>query len=267
MIVGLPMYALPELAAPTRDWWRGLRRHFMRAGIAEVPERLTEPSDLARHWLAPDLLFTQTCGYPLTHVLSGKVQLVATPCFGAAGCDGPSYCSVVVTREEEGVDTLADLRGKRVAYNGTDSQSGYNTLRHLVAPMAQAGRFFAAGIETGAHRRSLAAVRDGAADVAALDCVSLALIERVAPDELSGIRKLCLTSPAPSLPYIASKATPAETLERLRDGLRAATDDPHLQATRAALLLTDIVVLPLEAYHSILSMEREAVAAGYPRLD
>jgi len=261
------MYALPELTAATRDWWQGLRRHFMRAGIAEVPEQLTEPGDLARHWLAPDLLFTQTCGYPLTHALSGKVQLVATPCFDAVGCNGPTYCSVVVTRDGEDIDSLADLRGKRVAYNGTDSQSGYNTLRHLVAPMAEAGRFFAAGIETGAHRRSLAAVRNGEAEVASLDCVSLALIERVAPDELRGIRKLCLTTPAPSLPYITSKATPAETLERLRDGLRAAVADPHLQATRSMLLLTDIVVLPLEAYDSILSMEREAAVAGYPRLD
>jgi len=260
------MYALPELTAATRDWWQGLRHHFVRAGIADVPAQLTEPAELEPHWLASDLLFTQTCGYPLTHVLSGKVQLVAAPCFDAAGCDGPSYRSIVVTRDGEGIDTLADLRSKRVAYNGSDSQSGYNTLRHLVAPLAQAGRFFAESIETGAHRRSLAAVRSGLADAASIDCVSLALIERVAPEEMRGIRKLCQTTPAPSLPYITSNATSPETLQRLRDGLRAAIADPHLQAVRSALLLTDIVFLPLAAYEPILAMERQAIAAGYAQL-
>jgi len=266
MIVGLPMYALPELASATAAWWQGLRRHFTQAGIAEVAERLQEPADLAAHWLAPDLLFTQTCGYPLTHLLSGKVQLLATPCYAAPGCEGPSYRSVVIVREDSGITELADIRGKRVAYNGTDSQSGYNTLRDLVLPLAQRGKVFGEAIESGAHRQSLAFVRTGKADVAAIDCVSLALLERVAPAELRGIRKLCLTAPAPSLPYITSLATPVETIRRLRDGLRAAIDDPQLTAVRDDLLIADIAILPLAAYEPILTMEKTAIEAGYPAL-
>jgi ABC-type phosphate/phosphonate transport system substrate-binding protein len=266
MIVGLPMYDFPELVAATEAWWQGLRRHFSRAGIADMIEPLRQPVDLAAHWLAPDLLFTQTCGYPLTHILSGKVQLVATPCYEAAGCEGPSYRSVVIVREDSRIAELADLRGKRVTYNGSDSQSGYNTLRDLVFPLAEQGRLFGEAIESGAHRQSLAYVRTGKADVAAIDCVSLALLERIAPAELQGIRKLCLTAPAPSLPYITSLATSAETMRRLRDGLRAAIDDPQLKAVRDGLLLADIAVLPLTAYESILAMENTAIKAGYPAL-
>lgn len=260
------MYDLPELASATAAWWQGLRRHFGRAGIADIVEGLQKPADLPAHWLAPDLFFTQTCGYPLTHVLSGKVQLLATPCFGAAGCEGPLYRSVVIVRDDSQIAELADLRGKRVAYNGTDSQSGYNTLRELAYPLARQGKLFAEAIESGAHRRSLAYVRTGKADVAAIDCVSLALLERVAPAELLGIRKLCLTATAPSLPYITSLTTSAETVQRLRDGLRAAMDDPQLQAVRGDLLLSDIAVLPLSAYEPILAMETAAIAAGYPVL-
>jgi len=260
------MYALPELDAATQAWGRGLLRHFAKAGITDIPAALTEPTEIEAHWRAPDLLFTQTCGYPLTHVLAGKVQLLATPCYSAAGCDGATYRSYVVVREDSGIETPADLRGKSVAYNGTDSQSGYNTLRHLVAPLAEAGRFFGGGLETGAHRRSLAAVRRGEADTASIDCVSLALIERAAPEEMKGIRRLCSTAPAPNLPYITSLSTSAETLRRLREGLQAAIKDPEVRAAREALLIVDIVVLPLTAYASILAMEEEAVASGYPRL-
>jgi len=257
---------MPELETATTAWWQGLRRHFIRAGIADVPDRLHEPDDLLTHWLMQDLLFTQTCGYPLTHVLDDRVQLVATPCYDAPGCDGPNYRSYIIVREDSRIAELADLRGKRVAYNGTDSQSGYNTLRSALYPLAQNGKLFAGGIETGAHRQSLAAVRNGAADVAAIDCVSLALFERVAPAELQGVRKLCLTEPAPSLPYIASKRITAVTIQRLREGLRAAIDDPQLRAVRAELLLADIAVLPIDAYQPILAMERSALEAQYSHL-
>ena len=261
------MYALPELAAATNGWWQGLRHHFERAGIADVPRHLQEPSDLLSHWLAPDLLFTQTCGYPLTHALDDKVQLVAAPCYDAPGCEGASYRSVVVVRDDSGITGLADLRGKRVAFNGTDSQSGYNTLRALVSPMAARGKLFDQAIESGAHRRSLGMVRAGEADVAAIDCVSLALLERVAPAELAGIRQLCLTAPAPSLPYITSKSMAAETIRRLQDGLRSAIEDPGLRAVREELLLEDIAVLSIDDYAPILAMEQAARQAGYPVLE
>jgi ABC-type phosphate/phosphonate transport system substrate-binding protein len=267
MIVGQPMYAMPELVSVTEAWWQGLRRHFIAAGIVDPPADLTMPVDLVQHWLAPDLLFTQTCGYPLTHALSGRVQLVATPSYSAAGCAGSMYRSVVVVRDDSGIRDLGDLRGQRVAFNSTDSQSGYNTLRNLVFPLMQGGRFFAQAIETGAHRQSLAHVRAGLADVAAIDCVSLALLERWAPGEMAGIRKLCLTAPAPSLPYITAMATSVETVRRLQAGLRAAFDDPSLRPVRADLLLADIAFLSIDAYQPILDMEQAARRAGYPKLD
>lgn len=261
------MYAMPELASVTLDWWRGLRRHFVRAGIGDVPAELAVPTELEAHWLDPHLLFTQTCGYPLTHALAGEVQLIATPCYLARGCAGSTYRSVVVVREEDAIRDLGDLRGKRVAYNSRDSQSGYNTLRNLIYPLAEKGKFFTESIETGAHRASLALVRTGQADVASIDCVSLALLERIAPAELTGIRKFCLTAAAPSLPYITAGATTTETVRRLRQGLQAAFDDTQLAATRAELLLGEIAVLPIDAYEPILAMEREALRAGYSRLD
>ncbi len=267
MLAGLPMYVFPELMTATADWWSGLRRHFRQAGLPEMPAAIGEPADLYAHWLQPDLLFTQTCGYPLTHELAGRVQLVATPCYSAPGCEGANYRSVVVVRAADGIGQAADLRGKRVAFNSRDSQSGYNTLRNFIAPLAQDGRFFGAQLETGGHRRSLAAVRRGDADVASLDCVSFALIAAVAPQEVAGIQVLGMTEPAPNLPFITALGTKPDVVARLRDGLREAMEDPHLASARSALLIAGVEVLPLEAYDRILTMEKAAIAAGYAVLD
>jgi ABC-type phosphate/phosphonate transport system substrate-binding protein len=266
MIASLPMYDLPELAAATAAWWAGLRHHMVEAGVAGLPAVLTHPEDPHAHWRDPDLVFSQTCGYPLTHELKGKVQLLATPRYLAKGSEGATYVSQVIVRADDPAASIADLKGRRAAYNDRASQSGYNVLRHLVAPHAKGKPFFAAAIESGAHRRSLALVREGRADVAAIDCVTLELLARAAPQELDGIRVLSATARAPSLPYITSIGTSPEQLAQLRYGLAAACADPALAATRATLLIAGCETLPLAAYDEILVIERAARAAGYPEL-
>lgn len=184
----LPMYHAPADALAA--FWAGLRAHMRREGLADVPERLATPGPLREHWLDPDLLLSQTCGYPLATALAGRVQLVGTPRYAAEGCDGPCYRSLVLVRDRDPARAVADLRGRRAAFNERDSQSGYNALRALAAPLAEAGRFFGSTVETGAHRRSLDLVRTGAADVAAVDCVTLALLRRDEPERVAGLRGL-----------------------------------------------------------------------------
>jgi ABC-type phosphate/phosphonate transport system substrate-binding protein len=148
--------------------------------------------------------------------------------------------------------------------NGLDSQSGYNALRALVAPAAAGGRFFGSVAVTGGHRASLARVAAGEADVAAIDCVSYALLARHRPQALAGVRVLCRTASAPGLPYVTRADAGAELLERLRAGLDRALVDADLAAARQALLLEGATVLLLAAYDGILDMEKTARAAGYP---
>ena len=260
------MYDLPELAEVTDAWWAGLRRHLAQAGFQDLPALLSRPMNHMAHWLEEEPIFTQTCGYPLTHGLKGKMRLVATPRYDAPGCAGATYVSWVVVRRGDPARSVADLRDRHVAFNARDSQSGYNALRALVAPLARNGRFFAAGFETGAHRASLAAVKAGEADVAAVDCVSFALIRRAARAEMEGLRVLCATAAAPGLPYVTSTTTSDADLGRLRAGLTAACADPGLAETRSRLLLDGFDVLPDKAYDVIPAMEQTAIASGYPEL-
>lgn len=260
----LPMY--PEAALALATFWAGLRGHLAAAGIVGVPAMLAEPTSLEAHWALPDLLLSQTCGYPLVTSLAGRVRYVATFAYAAPGCAGASYSSALVVRTDDPAAHLAGLRGRRVAVNAPHSHSGCNALRAMVAPLADGGRFFAAHVTTGAHRRSIAAVREGQADLAAIDAVTFELLRRVRPAEIQGLRVLGWSDRAPGLPLITALATTPDELAALRLALRQACDDPALAAARAAVLISDVEVLSDDAYAACARMADAAVAAGYPDL-
>lgn len=243
--------------------WEGLRAHLADVGIAGVPAALTIPDDYEQAWLDPNLLLAQTCGYPLRTVLDGRVQYLGTPIYDVPGTDGPLYRSAIVVRAGDAAAEFAELRGRRAAYNSTTSQSGYNALRDLAAPLAEDGRFFSEVVATGSHAQSLRAIIADKADIAAIDPVSLAL----EPEEIrSAIKIIGWSNAVPGLPYITAKATDDADVNRLRQGISHALADPLLAAPRAYLKLSGFEILPEGAYDTVLAMERRARELGYPVL-
>jgi ABC-type phosphate/phosphonate transport system substrate-binding protein len=162
--------------------------------------------------------------------------------------------------------SFADLRGKRAAFTSPHSHSGFNALRALAAPLAEAGHFFGEAIRTGSHAASLELVAAGKADVAAIDCVTFALLSRYRPSATADVRELCRSASAPGLPYVTSSATSDQRVDQLRAGLQAAMYDPALAEARAALLLKGVQVLPEEEYERISEIEAVAFDHGYPEL-
>ena len=242
--------------------WDGLASHLRAAGVAGVAAALDWPDDMEAHWLAPDLLLSQTCGFPLVTSLEGRVQLVGGFHYDAPGCDGVRNRSQIVVRASDPAQTLEALRGRRVAINGTNSQSGYNSLRALVLPLARAGRFFGSTHVTGAHHLSLIAVRDGLADVAAIDCVSLAGFKRHRPDITAGTRVLCETAAYPGLPLITSSTTTPATLAALRNALAWMTQAPSMAQVRDDLFIRAFEALPIARYQVCRDMRDTATASG-----
>ncbi|ONC16149.1 phosphate/phosphite/phosphonate ABC transporter substrate-binding protein [Burkholderia pseudomallei] len=273
-IAGLPMYNVtPRHAALWRSLLRDALHAFARAGGPADVTLLGEPSgepdgELLPLWRRGDLLLSQTCGYPYRMLGVGDaVHLIATPVFDAAGCDGPRYCSMLAVSagaHARGATTLAACRGLRAACNGDDSHSGMNALRHAIAPHARGERFFSAVTRTGSHLSALRALDAGAADLAAIDCVTLAYVRDALPAWLRRVRIIGATAAAPGLPFIASRALAGEHVAALRDALDAAV---AIDAERArALRLRGFARLAPDAYAEIERFEREAVALGYPAL-
>jgi ABC-type phosphate/phosphonate transport system substrate-binding protein len=266
LLASLPMYDLPELRWATDALWGGLAQAFREQGLAEVPDALSRGGPPDGVWRSPNLLFSQTCGYPLTHGLGESVKVVATPSYNARGCEGSAYCSLIVVRRDCPAADVSGLSGKRAAINGWDSHSGMNAFRAAVAPFAREGRFFGDVLVTGGHRESLQAVARGDAEVAAVDAVTHALLTAQAPDELEGLRVLAETARAPGLPFITAGSAEPGRLAALRAGLAAVLQDPELKPARAALLLTGFEARPVEDYALFPAWAREAAEAGYPEL-
>lgn len=264
MRASLPMYDPPPVRAATDAWWQGLARHLRTAGIADVPTGLTR--DPVPDWTAPDLLFSQTCGYPLTHALAGQVVPLCTPAYAAPGCDGAWYASALVVRADSDAVKLADLRGGTCAFNAPDSHSGCNVLRRMIAPLAGGAAFFPVAVETGGHVASIDAVATARADLCAVDAVTHELVRRHEPARLAGTRVLEYSPRAPGLPYIAGPAVNADDRARMRDAIFNALADSDLATTRETLLITGAEEITTEAYDIIPAMEKEAIALAYPHL-
>jgi ABC-type phosphate/phosphonate transport system substrate-binding protein len=218
-------------------------------------------------WNDPELRFSQCCGYHLVEGYGERLQPIATPHFDAPECEGRDYASVIVVGETCTATDVLEMRGAVCAVNELDSHSGMNALRALVAPASRDGHFFSKIKSSGAHAASVDMVRTGNADVAAIDCVSYALLERHRPAALVGVRKLGRTERAPALPYVTRATMDAVTVARMRTALHRAFADPGLATVREALLLKDIEVVSLAEYQRITAFRDLAARHGFPRLN
>ena len=264
-IASLPMYDLPELQAANDALWEGLRVRLAASGTPAPPSLDRElPLDVL--WRHPRLLLAQTCGYPLGKSLQSVVRLIATPRYAAQGCDGPFHRSVVIVRAGDKAQSLLDTRGQRCAINARDSNTGMNLLRAEIAPLAKGRPFFNEILITGAHVGSAQALAEGAADVAAIDCVTWAHLRRHRQDLTKGLRVLAWTSRTPGLPLIAADGLPQTAYRALGAALEDAMADPALREARRTLLLDGVNILPLTHYRAAGYLEDLAIRQGYPVL-
>jgi ABC-type phosphate/phosphonate transport system substrate-binding protein len=265
-VASLLMYDQPEAVQSANDaLWTALRNRLRDHGI-DAPDRLDRRDGHESYWLRPDLLFAQTCGFPYVSGLRGRVRLLATPVFRHAGGRGARRASFVVVRSDDSAESLADLSGYRAAINDWLSNSGMNLLRVAVAPHARQGRFFSDVIVTGGHMASIAAIRDGRADIAAIDSITWGLHSEHAPAALTGIRILAETPYGPGLPYITRGDATDREVDALRRSLAEVIADPATAGIRETLGLTGIEVLDDRDYAELEAFDAEARRLGYPKV-
>ncbi|WP_245780999.1 phosphate/phosphite/phosphonate ABC transporter substrate-binding protein [Litoreibacter janthinus] len=230
------MYDRPETAAANDRFWQAIRKSLP----FDTPERLTRDlPDLIGHWTAPDLVLSQTCGYPYRALLSDKVRLVATPVL-ALDCPAGHYYSVIIAHRDRNGATLEQFNEAPAAYNDPLSQSGWAALH---SHMIQTGLTLGPMIETGAHRASARAVAEGRAAIAAIDALTWQMICKW--DDVAA--ELCVieeTAPTPTLPYICA---PHYDAALISTALETAVDAMS-QADRACLGLRGTTQINPSAY-------------------
>jgi ABC-type phosphate/phosphonate transport system substrate-binding protein len=260
----LGMYDWPWIADANDALWAGVRDRLRGAGV-DAPDTL-DRGDPGEAFRDPALIFGQTCGYPYMTRLRGAVTLVATPIYDLPGCEGPAHCSFIIVREDDSRDGLAAFRGARAAINARDSNSGMNLFRASVAPLADGRPFFASVALSGAHVASMAMIRAGETDIAAVDCVTFGLAARHKPELVAGLRILARTPSSPSLPFIVRAEIERAYPGVVRAALRDALADPELAGARGALALSGAGAASDEVYARVLAIEAEARAMGYGTL-
>lgn len=262
-LASLPMYLGNPTA--TEQLWNLLQIALQERGI-DFPGDLTWPEDYHAHWKNPKLLLSQTCGYPFTNELASFVQLVGVFHYDTPYCSGFRCHSLIVVRDNEPHHNLAAFKNRVAAYNSADSQSGCNSFRDSVAPLSTNGSFFHHTIATDAHSQSLALVRSGGADIACIDCVTYAGIERYTPERLQGLRIIGTTDSYPGLPLISAINTPAATVQALRESLAHIVKQPGNKAVLQAQFIVGFEVPDPAVYQRCIDMDQAAIALGYPLL-
>ena len=236
MIAHLGMYSVPGANAAL--WIQ------TRMALGYGPDTLTSSDDYWQVWQHPDLLFSQTCGYPYRARLHGEVQLIGTPDYGLQGCPPGYYRSVFVRRKADTRHTLAAFDGARFAYNEALSQSGWAApITRLLDQNLKPGTL----LETGAHAASAIAVADDRADFAALDALTWTLILRSGMQVTDDLVAFAETTPTPGLPYITGpKGDPVALFNALSTAITQLPPE-----TRDRLHLRGLTRIPAEAYLAV----------------
>lgn len=243
MIASLGMYDFGPAQGANDRLWTLLRDGLRQRGIA-APEALTRGEHAYWDtWQSPDLLLSQTCGYPFRARLHDRVTYVGTPDYGVEGCPPGHYRSVFVVRADDPRQSLQDFDGARFAYNEALSQSGW------AAPQTHAAKLgirLPPALQSGGHRLSALAVAEGRADIAALDAVTHAMLQEVEP-KVAGLRALALTDPTPGLPCITGNGQDPEPIFAVLSEAIAALP----AADRATLHLKGLIRIPLATYLAV----------------
>ena len=252
----LAMYVAPQPVQVASEQW--LTRIV---ALLDAPRRDGRGLELLELFRSPDLLLTQTCGYPLMTLLRGQVQLVGRPRYELNDSSAGNHCSLIVSRATDPRIDLADFKGSRGVINDRHSNSGMNLFRHRLAPLQQGGRFFASVAVSGTHQQSLRYVREGWADLACIDSVTFDCLARYAPAEVAGLRLVARTATSPTLPYITALDTGGVGAEQIRRAMNQALQ--QLPQVSAVLGVQEVLPVSEADYQPVLDLQRVATDCGY----
>lgn len=262
----LPMYNLPEMRLRNAAFWEALAEELRREGTTGLPAELSVARHAVPDRIEPEVLFSQTCGYPLQTIYRGQFRLLGVPTYDAPGCGKGTHRAFVLVRNESPYAKPEDLKGSTFALNSRHSNSGMNLPRLLFARLAGGKPFFRSVVETGSHAASIARVASGELDAASIDCLTYVFFKDHRPQAVASLRVLAETPESPAIPFITSIATPVEEAAMLQAALLRLAAAPARRPILDGLRLRTISIPDPASYEGLLEYERKAAELGYPEL-
>lgn len=160
------------------------------------------------------------------------------------------YRSLLIVRRDSGLNSLASLRGRRVALSDPASTSGALIPRSVFAAEVGAplGRYFASGVYAGSHDRALDAVLSGRVDAAFVSSESVNEYLAQGLSDKKALRVLWRSEPIHYDPLVFSATVCDELKQRIRSLLTTAS--PELDAFIASQRAEAIVPVDHQAYQA-----------------
>jgi ABC-type phosphate/phosphonate transport system substrate-binding protein len=266
LTASLPMYNLPETATRNAAFWKALSEEIKAGGLATPPVELSFSRPAVPDAIGKEVLFSQTCGYPLQTRYRGQFALLGVPTYDFPGCGAATHRAFIIVRRDSGYKAVEDLRGSKFALNSRHSNSGMNLPRIMLARRRITAPFFGSVIETGSHTESIRQVAAGNLDAASIDCVTYGFFSECCPDKVSALRVLDESPESPAIPFVTSIATPPDQIETLRSALLRLANDPSRKPVLRGLWIRTITAVDPAVYGRVMAYEREAADLGYPEL-
>jgi ABC-type phosphate/phosphonate transport system substrate-binding protein len=266
LTASLPMYNLPEMANRNAAFWKALSEEIGAEQVPDLPSELTFSRLAVPDSIGREVLFSQTCGYPLQTVYRGQYALLGVPTYDFPGCGPATHRAFIIVRKDSDFKSLEDLRGSRFGLNSRHSNSGMNLPRIMLARLGIKAPFFGSVTETRSHTESIRQVAAGDLDAASIDCVTYGFFNECCPEKVSALRVLDETPESPAIPFVTSIATPAGQVDALRSALLRVANDAGRKPVLRGLRIETITAVESSVYQRVMDYEREAAVLGYPEL-
>lgn len=151
-----------------------------------------------------------------------EAEIGAVPLLSEVYRDAPSYTGRIFVRRDSGIETLADLRGRDIAFADPISESGYLyplaefVQAGLIEGPGRAGDFFGRVFFAGGYQQAMQAVAEGLVDAAGASQYADLLLT---PDQQAQVNWIAESEPIPSHLVIARPGLDADLQERFIEAM------------------------------------------------
>lgn len=206
MSAGTQPLRLTSLVSTIADPFCAALAGYLTVRLHRSVEFVTGAEDGTREALldtqAVDLVWL--CGLLYLHKTEAGQQLTAAVAPRMAGetadetpNEQPVYYADVIVNGGSHYQDFADLRGATWAYNEEASFSGYQVVRAHLAQQQEFMPYFGRSVKSSAHLQSIALVRTGGADCAAIDSTVMQMLRCNQPGGLEELRTIARLGPYP----------------------------------------------------------------------
>jgi len=219
-------------------------KYFMTTDYAGVVEGLRNKS--------ADMGFMGPLQYVIAHEQSG-----AYPILGEVYGGKSYYTSRIFVRKDSGIKSLADLRGKTIAFVDPISSSGYLYPLDLFKEKGffkdHAEEFFKRIYFAGGDEQAMRAVYNNFVDAAGIGQFAYSLLR---PEERNEIIYIGESKRLPSHCVVVRKDLNGETVKKVRDALMALNDGPNHDLLRYLYNVDGYVEVGPETFDEVREVAR-----------